>query len=336
MATIDPTAAACGQGSYRYRPVTGWEQLPESWDLVEVAGVAVDSADRVYVFNRGAHPVIVFDAEGRFLRSWGEGRFVRAHGITVAPDDTLYCTDDLDHTVRQYTPEGDLTRGLGTSGVPSDTGCENRDYRTIRRPGPPFNQPTNLAIAPNGDLYITDGYANARVHRFAPDGRLLGSWGEPGSEPRQFNLPHGIAVGADGTVYVADRENNRVQLFSPEGEFLAEWTDVARPCQVAVDSQGNVLVAELGFRIGRWSGWPPLEPGATGGRMSVFDAGGRLLSRWGGGDNPTAPGDFLAPHDVCIDTTGALYVGEVIQAATRAAGGIPPGAHALQKFVPVA
>jgi hypothetical protein len=133
---------------------------------------------------------------------------------------------------------------------------------------------------------------------------------------------------------VADRENSRVQLFSPEGDFLAEWTDVARPCQVAVDPRGSVIVAELGFRIGRWPGWPPPEPGATGGRMSVFDPQGNLRSRWGGGDHPAAPGDFLAPHDVCMDAAGALYVGEVIQAAARAPGGLPAGAHALQKFVP--
>src|SRR5207248_5131536 len=106
------------------------------------------------------------------------------------------------------------------------------------------------------DLYVTDGYGNARVHRFAPDGCLRHSWGDPGRAPGQFNLPHGIAVGPDGTVYVADRENSRVQRFDPEGAFLSEWTDVARPCQVAVDARGNLLVAELGFQIGRWPGMP--------------------------------------------------------------------------------
>ena len=324
------------QGEYRYRSVPGWGQLPDRWDLVEVAGVAVDAEDRVYVFNRGAHPVVVFDADGHFLRSWGEGKFVRPHGVTVSPDGTLYCVDDLDHTVRQYTPEGDLLRVLGTSGRYCDTGVRDRDFRTILRSGPPFNQPTNLAIAPNGDLYVTDGYGNARVHRFAPDGCLRHSWGDPGRAPGQFNLPHGIAVGPDRTVYVADRENSRVQRFDPEGAFLSEWTDVARPCQVAVDARGNLLVAELGFHIGLWPGMPEPDATATGGRMSVFDPRGRLLSRWGGGQNPAAPGDFLAPHDVCIDSTGALYVGEVIQAAARAPGGIPHGAHPLQKFVPVA
>src|SRR5947209_2532895 len=112
---------------------------------------------------------------------------------------------------------------LGTSGRAADTGAVGHDFRTIRRIGPPFNLPTNLALAPGGELYVADGYGNARIHKFSADGRLLFSWGEPGSGRGQFHLPHGIAVGREGTVYVADRENSRIQLFSPAGDFLAEW-----------------------------------------------------------------------------------------------------------------
>src|SRR5262249_52037072 len=152
--------------------------------------------------------------DGAFLSSWGEGQFIRPHGITIGPDDSVWCTDDMDHTVRKFTSDGKPLLALGTSGKASDTGATSMDFRSIRRAGPPFHYPPNLALSPGGELYITDGYGNARVHRFSPDGRLLSSWGEPGSGPGQFHLPHGIAVDTEGIVYVADRENSRIQLFS--------------------------------------------------------------------------------------------------------------------------
>ncbi|HTE16880.1 MAG TPA: peptidyl-alpha-hydroxyglycine alpha-amidating lyase family protein, partial [Armatimonadota bacterium] len=279
-----------------YTVQAGWEGLPMGWSFVEVAGVATDAEDRVSVFNRGAHPVIVFDRDGRFLRSWGEGVFVRPHGITVGPDGAVYCVDDADHTVRKFTPEGELLLTLGASGRASDTGAAGVDYRTIRRAGPPFHFPTNLALAPSGEMYVTDGYGNARVHKFSPEGRLLLSWGEPGEGPGQFHLPHGIAVDPEGRVYVADRENSRLQIFNSDGKCLAEWTDVARPCQVFVDADGLVYVAELGYRAGMFPGAVPPSTDATGGRVSLFSQDGQLLARWGGGHDPCAPGDFFAPH----------------------------------------
>src|SRR4029077_13600819 len=127
----------------------------------------------VYVFSRGEHPLMVFDRDGTFLTSWDDKAFNRPHGITVGPDDAVYCTDDRDHTVRKFTPDGRLLLTLGTSGKPSDTGATSTDFRTIRRAGPPFHYPTNLALSPEGDLYVSDGYGNARVHKFSADGQLL-------------------------------------------------------------------------------------------------------------------------------------------------------------------
>jgi DNA-binding beta-propeller fold protein YncE len=325
-------AIIVGQGPYRYRALEHWEKLPPGWSFGEVAGVATDSHDRVYVFSRGEHPIIVFDRAGNFLTSWGEGRFMRAHGIFIGPDDAVYCSDDLDHTVRKFTVEGKLLLTLGTSGQPSDTGIDGIDYRTIKRAGPPFHRPTNLALSSNGDMYVTDGYGNARVHKFAPDGRLLFSWGQPGTGPGQFNLPHGIAVDSDERVYVADRENSRIQIFDARGHYQGEWTDVARPMQVVIDPAGNMLVAEVGFRAGLfpWTA-PPTDP--VGARVSVFDRAGKLLSRWGGGPNPCAAGDFFAPHDLWPDSHGDLYVGEVTLSAGGNRGLVPKDCHALQKFV---
>src|SRR5438874_8356265 len=144
-----------------YKALENWERLPEGWSFGEVAGVATNSRGHVYVFNRGEHPVLVFDRDGLFLTSWGEGLVVRAHGITIGPDDAVYLTDDLDHTVRKFTPEGRLLLTLGMSGRASDTGVTGIDYRTILRGGDPFNRPTNLALAPDGSMYVTDGYGNA-------------------------------------------------------------------------------------------------------------------------------------------------------------------------------
>ena len=316
----------------RFEACEGWGMLPEGWRFVEVAGVATDSQDRVFVFNRGDHPLIIFDREGRFLGSWGVNLFARPHGITIGPDDVVYCTDDLDHTVKKFTPEGELVGILGKSGCASDTGATSMDFRTICRAGPPFHYPTNLALATDGSLYIADGYGNARIHRYSPDGIHLTSWGEPGGEPGEFRVPHGIAVSPDGKVVVADRENSRLQFFSPDGSFLAEWTDVARPCQVLVDALGRVYVAELGFRAGMWPGTTAPSPDAPGGRISVFDRDGRLLARWGGGSNPCAPGDFFAPHDLCLDSRGDLYVGEVTWSAGGNRGVVPADCHSLQKF----
>ncbi|HKB06074.1 MAG TPA: peptidyl-alpha-hydroxyglycine alpha-amidating lyase family protein [Gemmataceae bacterium] len=309
-----------------------WAKLPPGITWREVAAVATDSRDRVFVFNRGEHPLLVFDPDRNLLASWGEGLFIRPHGLTIGPDDSVYCTDDQAHVVHKFTPDGRLRFTLGTKGQPSDTGATSIDFRTIRQSGPPFHYPTNLALSPAGDLYVADGYGNARVHVFDPTGRLRFSWGEPGGGLGQFRIPHGIAIAPDGTVYVADRENSRVQLFTPDGRHLTEWTDVARPTQVCIDRAGDVYVSELGYRAGMWPGTTAPYPDAPGGRMSVFDPSGRLKARWGGGRDPCAAGDFFAPHDVCVDSHGNIYVAEVVWSAGGNRGLVPADCHALQKF----
>ena len=161
---------------------------------------------------------------------------------------------------------------------------------------------------------------------------MLLSWGEPGSGPGQFHVPHGIAVDREGTIYIADRENSRLQLFSPDGNYLREWAGLARPSEVFIDGRGFIYVAELGFRAGRWPGTGPPGPGDPGGRVSIFDRGGALLARFGGGEDPCAPGDFFAPHDLWVDSRGDLYVGEVILSAGGKQGLVPRDCHSLQKF----
>jgi DNA-binding beta-propeller fold protein YncE len=322
-------------GGLRYEVIEGWEQLPDGFHHGDVVGVGVDSRDRVFIFTRREARVIIYNRDGSFVAAWGEDLFTpRTHGLTVAPDDTVYCVDEGRQVVYHFSPEGTLLQTIGTPDVAADTGYDGRSLASITHGGPPFNRPTNLAVAPSGDLYVTDGYGNARVHRFSAAGELVQSWGEPGVGPGEFNLPHGVAVMADGRVMIADRENDRIQIFSPEGRYLEEWTDVQRPTNIAIDGAGRIYVSELwhhagdeSFRLGTIAEDRP-------GRVSVYDSTGTVLARWGGPDR-CAPGNFIAPHDICVDSHGDVYVAEVTWTFGVSAGLVPEGSHAFQKFAPI-
>jgi DNA-binding beta-propeller fold protein YncE len=319
-------------GKIEYSVVEGWEQLPRDYAHRDVAGVAVDGEDRVYLMCRGDHPVLVYDQKGNFLRSWGEGDFTyRTHGIYVAPNGTLFCTDDGNHTVRQFTPDGRLLMTLGVMNTPSDTGYDGKSVKSITRGGEPFNRPTNIAVGPKGDLYVSDGYGNARVHKFSPTGQLIRSWGEPGRGPGQFYLPHGIAVAADGRVFVCDRESDRIQIFDPDGEYLDEWTDTQRPTHLVFDAVGRVYVTELAWHEGDTSyTLGPIKKFRQA-RMSVFDPDGKVLTRWGTPD-VAAPGSFAAPHGLALDSKNDLYVSEVTWTFAVSRGRAPADCHTFQKF----
>jgi streptogramin lyase len=320
-----------GTGELLFEPVSDWPQLPDSVQLVEAVGVATDSQDRVYIFNRGDPPVLVCDRDGNLQRSWGAGQFVRPHGIWIASDDTIYLTDDCGHSVRQFSSDGELLKTIGPSGERSETGAVDFDHRNITSGGAPYNLPTNSVLAQNGDLYVTDGYGNARVHRFSSSGELLASWGEPGSGPNKFCVPHGIGVDRDGRLYIADRENSRIQILSPDGGFVGEWTDVVRPCEVFVGRNDLVYVAELGARAGLFP-WMSPDPAAIGGRVSIFTQDGDVLSRWGNQDDPTKPDALFAPHDIWVDSLGDIYLAEVARSAQPAAGQDAAQFPTMRKF----
>jgi DNA-binding beta-propeller fold protein YncE len=315
-----------------YVPVAGWERMPAGYEHPDVAAVATDSKDRVFVFCRSAHPVMIYERDGRFVGSWGEGMFtMRTHGLTIGPDDSVWCTDDAGHSVRKFTPDGKLLLTLGdNAGKPSETGYDGSSVTTIARGGPPFNRPTNLALAPNGDLYVSDGYGNARVHRFSPAGKLLASWGQPGTGPGQFMLPHGIAVDRTGNVFVCDRESDRIQVFTADGRFLREITEVQRPTQIVL-ALGLMYVSELGWRAGQRSfRHGPIERDLSS-RVSILEMNGTVVARIGGPD-PCAPGSFCAPHGLAIDKNGDLYVAEVVWTIAGKAGLVPPDCHTVQKL----
>jgi len=231
----------------------------------------VDSKDRVYFYQRTDPPVLIFDGDGHFLTAWGSERLRDAHGIFIGPDDHVYLCNRDEHEVLKLTPEGRTLLVLGHRGRPSLQA--------------PFNHPADVAVAPDGEIYVADGYGNSSVHRFSAEGRHLGSWGAPGAGHGQFTTPHGIWVDGQNRVLVADRENNRVQLFSPEGDYYGEWRDLYHPMDIYVDGVGTVYVTDQIPRI------------------SMYSPDGRLLAR----GRPVNVG----AHGVWGDSHGNLYLAEV-------------------------
>ena len=246
--------------------------------------------------------------------------------------------------IRIFDLDGNVLRRLGEPKKVTDTGYGFRPgvkihpHETVLRAMGPFNCCCNVAVAANGDLFVADGYGNARIHHFDREGTLLNSWGEVGTGPGQFHLPHGIALDSDENVIVADRENDRLQFFTRDGAYIAEWTDVLRPTDIAVDAEGLVYVSEL---------WRPVEQGQGSfrngypdtdlpGRVSVFYPDGSLAARWGAdSENRCAPGNFIAPHGLALDSKGSLYVAEVSSSFGSnpcRIGKDEALAHQLQKF----
>ncbi len=308
-----------GTGKYTYELVEGWAKLPEGWSFPDASGLHVDSQDRVYVFTGVGRRIMIFDREGNLLTSWGEEFFTgprsRPHGGYVGPDGSIYAADDWNHTVSKFTPDGKLLMTLGNKDQPSDTGYVNKGsvdekYAMIKRSGPPFNRPTDVTLSSSGEIYVSDGYGNARVHKFAPDGTLLSSWGDPGTAPGQFRALHGITLDKQERVWIADRENSRIQIFTAQGEFLNQWTDVKRPQRVWFDDEETVYISEFAQRI------------------SIFTIDGKLLARWGNEGKDDIMALFSAPHAHAVDSHGDLYVGEVAMSRL----GIDRGPRALQKF----
>ena len=287
---------------FQYEVISDWARLPPELKLGEVAAVAVDSSDTVFLFTRGEHPIVVLDRDGNVLRTWGHGLFKSAHGLDIGPDGNLYCTDHFDHTVRQFTPEGRLLLQLGLPGKPAP-------YMS----GEPFHHCTHTALSPQGEIYVSDGYGNACIHKFTPDGRLLRTWGRSGCAPGEFYLPHNLVCDEGGWVYVADRENHRVQVFDGEGRFETQWNNLHRPCALcrSANTPGHFYIGELGpfapmHRV------PNLGP-----RLVVLDARGKPLASLSAGPAGIAPGHFVAPHGIAVDSSGDVYIAEVSYSAWR-------------------
>ncbi len=273
-----------GTGEYTYELIGDFLKMPPGEQLGIVSRVATDSQDRVYVFQRKDPPVVVFDRDGKYLGAWGSGEVTDPHGLKIV-DDIVYTTDRSDSVAKSFTLEGRPLLELGQRGVHSDTGCTGSPWLAPRAAGP-FNHPTEMIPHPNGDIYVTDGYRNARVHRFTRDGRLVTSWGTPGKAAGEFHLPHSIAIDPDGTLYVADRANRRIQIFTPEGNFLGQWTGMGGPNDITRSNDGTFVIAEQ-------------EVGDEPAYVCVRDAMGNVLARMAS----------RHVHGVGVDSRGDIYAG---------------------------
>jgi DNA-binding beta-propeller fold protein YncE len=273
-----------GAGKYTYEVVRDFFKLPAGQSFGMISRVAADAQDRIYVFQRKDPPVVVFGRDGKYLGAWGSGEVTDPHGLKIVGD-TVYTTDRSDSVAKAFTLDGKPLLELGTRGVHSDTGCEGPPWLAVRAAGP-FNHPTEMIAHPNGDVYVTDGYRNARVHRFTRDGRLVTSWGMPGHGAGQFHLPHSIAIGDDGKLYVADRANRRIQIFTPDGEFTGQWTGMGGPNDITRGRDGNFYIAEQ-------------EENGGPAHIAVRDAQGKVLARM----------ESRHVHGVGADSRGDIYAG---------------------------
>lgn len=285
-----------GVGDFQYEYVDGWPNVPRQIEFVECPGVAVDSQDKVYLLTRGADPIVIFDKDGHYLNTIGKGMFSesRTHGLYIAHDDSILVADDGLHTIQKISPEGEKLMEIGQRNKPKPIWG-----------GEPFNRPTSAAIRPdNGDIYVSDGYGNSRIHIFNADGDHKLSWGSPGIDAGQFMRPHNIALDGNNNVYVVDREAHRVQIFDDKGTFLRMWNNIHRPDSMVLYGD-HVYIGEL-------NGMPGLDtaPG-MGHRVGIYDLKGDLVCRFGEEEEGEGPGQFIAPHGIAVDSDGSIYVSEV-------------------------
>jgi peptidylamidoglycolate lyase len=287
-----------------YQPVPGWPNLADGV-MGQVGGVAVDSERNVFVFHRAgrvwegeeialefitSETVLILGAQtGGLLDSWGANMFVMPHGLTIDHQDNLWLTDVGLHQVFKFDRQGNLLMSLGERGVP---GADSSH----------FNMPTDVAVAPDGSFYVSDGYRNSRVMQFSPEGDYITSWGSYGTEPGQFDVPHSIALDSERRVYVADRGNARLQIFDASGQFLTEWKgrSLGRPWAVRIDAKGNVFLIDGGDQA---EFWPDRA------RILKLDSEGDILSSFG--SYGEAPGQFIWPHAIALSSDDVFYVGEV-------------------------
>lgn len=286
-----------GSNGYTYERVPSWPNKNRYWgDFAFPTDVAVNADGEVYVLSRNdRHPVTMWTKDGDFIYCWGEGQFSsQPHGLYIAPNGNVWITDRDSHVVTEFTPGGTALRSLGNRMSPSPS-WEGRFVKSR-----PFNMPTNLAIAPDGNIFVSDGYGNHRVHKFSPSGELLLSWGRQGTGPGEFALVHNVWIDSRNRVLINDDENHRIQLFTLEGVFIEEW-HMTNPSGLCIHDD-IVYVAQLG---------PYHDPdkGPGWGSVSLWNLDGEMLTNWVGTEGEDRM-TLVAPHDLGVDDEGSIYVCE--------------------------
>jgi DNA-binding beta-propeller fold protein YncE len=282
-----------------YEPVASWPARPREMTWGAMAGIAISPSGQIWTFNRGPVPVQVYTADGELVSAWGQGRFREPHQVRIDRDGFVWLVDSGMHVVRKFTPDGKLLLTLGTPGEPGEDSAH-------------LNRPTDLAVAPDGNIFVTDGYGNNRIVHFDGRGHFARTWGSLGPEPGQFSLPHSIALDSRGRLFVADRNNARVQVFDQEGRFLAEWRDLLVPWHIVITDGDEIYVC--GSSPMRWPVLP--IPGLVVGippkdqLIMVFTPDGRVtrLCTFPKGQHP---GEVDWVHAMAVDRQGNLYLGDI-------------------------
>jgi NHL repeat-containing protein len=284
-----------------------WPKRPDNCQWGRMPGVAVDDKDQVWIFTRAYPPVQVYDAQGNFVRAWGSDlvgrteRGVTSHQIKIDDRGMIWLADIGRHTVIQVTPQGKVLRTLGTPGVPGNDESH-------------FNKPTDMAITPQGDVYVTDGYVNSRVVHFDKDDNFVKQWGKPGTGPGEFNLVHAIVRDSQGRFYVADRNNARVQVFDPNGKFLDQWTDIIIPWGFWISKRDEIWVC--GCSPMPWTKHAPNLSCPPKDQMFMrFDTSGKLKQLWTVpkcADGEEKPGELNWLHGIALDSKGNIYATDIM------------------------
>jgi sugar lactone lactonase YvrE len=264
-----------------------------------MAGIALDADGHVWLFNRGEVPVQIFSTAGKLVRSWGRGQFREPHQARIDGEGNVWLVDSGLHVVRKYTQDGTLLLTLGTL----DQAGEDSTH---------LNRPTDVAITREGAIFVADGYGNNRIVHFDKHGRFVRSWGELGSRRGMFSLPHSIAVDSGGRLYVADRNNARIQVFDQVGRCLDEWRDLMVPWHIVVTQKDEIYVCGSSPMQ-----WPRLPiPGLLVGippkdqLVMVFAPDGRVKRLWSF-PKGQHPGELDWVHGLAVDRQGNLYLGDI-------------------------
>lgn len=275
-----------------YKEVEGTLQLPANWTPGEASGVAVNSKGHVFLFKRTKPMLSEFDAQGRFIRSFDDGLWDQPHGLRIDPQDNIWTTDNLNHTVLKLSPDGKVLLVLGRRNQGGEA-----DWL--------LGGPADVAWDAKGDIYVADGYGNSRVVKFDRDGNFLKAWGRWGDAPGDFKLPHSVVVDPAGRVMVADRENGRVQLFDTEGRFLEQWTGVGYPYGLALGRDRTIWLVDGGYD-----------------RILKLSPKGEVLGAFGRPGH--GPGQFAWAHFLAVGPDERLYVADVLNWRFHVLAPTPP------------